>query len=90
MRYIKLIFAVVTSMVGATIFAGPAFASTEGSCISVPLSPLMAGAAPTTLSALLLQLGMAVGIVLITVVVVLTPGHIVRPLASASSTGAGS
>ena len=69
MRRMKLVLGIVAGMVAAMAFAGPAFASTGGvSCIHVPLSPLSAGATYMTFSALLTQLAMAVGVVMVAVV----------------------
>ena len=84
MRRIKLVLAVVAAMVATLTLAGPALASTYGSCIHMPLSPTSAVAMPTAFPALLLQLAAAVGIVLV-VAAALVPVSIVRS-ASADTT----
>jgi hypothetical protein len=83
MRRINSILAVAAAMVAMMVFAGPAFASTNGSCIQIPFSPLMTHGAPPAFTALLLQFVVVGGIVLVAAVA-LTPTFTVR-----SSTPAG-
>ena len=85
MRLTKLVLAVVAATVATMALAGPAFAGTYGSCIHMPLSPTSAVAIPTTFTALLLQLAVAVGIVLVAAAALVAPVSIVRP-ASADTT----
>jgi hypothetical protein len=85
MRLTKLVLAVIAAMVAMTAIAGPALASTYGSCIQMPLSPTSAVAVPATFTALLLQLAVAVGIVLVAAAALVAPVSIVRP-ASADTT----
>jgi hypothetical protein len=68
MRRIKLVLAVAAAVVAMMAFAGPAFASTDVSCIHMPLSPMTAVAVPATFSALLLQLAVAVVIAVVAAV----------------------
>ncbi len=68
MRRIRSIFAVAAAVVAAMAFAGPAFASTDSGCISIPFSPLMAFGAPVTFTTLVLQLVVAAGVVLVAAV----------------------
>jgi hypothetical protein len=90
MRRIKLVLGIVAGMVAVMTFAGPAFASTDGvSCLHVPLSPLAAGATYMTFSALLTQLAVAVGVVMV-VAVALGPVLTVRRPGSVSFTQASS
>ncbi len=84
MRRLKLVLAVVVAMVAMMAFAGPALASTFGSCINVPLSSLMPFGGPTTYMTSLLQLVMVAGIVLVAAIA-LIPRPIVRPVAPADS-----
>jgi hypothetical protein len=86
-RRIKLVSAVVAAMVAMMAFAGPAFASTDGSCISMPLSPMAAVAVPTTSLALLLQLAVAVAVAMVAAVAQV-PASTVRPPAFAGATQA--
>jgi hypothetical protein len=83
MRRIRSVFAVAAAVVAAMAFAGPAFASTDSGCISIPFSPLMAFGAPVTFTALLLQLVVAVGVVLVAVVAL---AFTVRPPAAPADT----
>jgi hypothetical protein len=85
MKRIKFVITVAAAMVATMAFAGPAFASTDGGCIQMPLAPTSAVAVPPTFSALLLQLAMAVGIALV-VAVALVPVSLIRPSASADTT----
>lgn len=86
MRHVKkLVFAVVTAVMATMVFAGPAFAESEGSCLHVPLSPMSATALPMTFSALMIQLALAVGIVVVAVVA-LAPVYIFRSPASTAQT----
>jgi hypothetical protein len=58
--------------------ANPAFASTVGSCVNMPISPVTAVAVPMTSTVLLLQLAVAAVIALLAAVAQ-TPASTVRP-----------
>ena len=86
MRHVKkLVFAVVAAVVATMVFAGPAFAESEGSCLHVPLSPMSAAALPMTFPALMIQLALAVGIAVVAVVA-LAPAYIFGSPASTGTT----
>jgi hypothetical protein len=87
MRRIRSVFAIAAAVVAAMAFAGPAFASTDSGCISIPFSPLMTFGAPVTFTALLLQLVVAVGVVLVAAVA-LASASTVRPPAPTDTTQA--
>jgi len=78
MRHIRVIFAVAAAMISMMAFAGPAFASTDSGCIHVPFSPLTPYGAPATFAALLIQLAVVVGIVMVAAVA-LAPASTVQP-----------
>ncbi len=78
MERMKLVLAVATAMVAMMALAGPAFASTDGSCIHLPISPVAAAAAPITSLTLLLQLAVAV-VVAVVAAMAQTPASTVRP-----------
>jgi hypothetical protein len=81
MRRITLVVGVLACIVAAMMaFAGPAFAGIDGgSCIHVPLSPLATGATPMTFSALLTQLAVAVGVVMVVAVALSPVLTVLRP-----------
>lgn len=85
MRRIKLVVAVATAIVASMAFAGFAFASTDGSCIHMPFSPMAGVTVPPTFLGLMLQLAVATGIVLV-VALALAPRPTVRPPVSAGTT----
>ena len=85
MRRIKLVVAVATSIVASMAFAGFAFASTDGSCIHMPFSPMAGVTVPPTFSALMLQLAVTMVIALV-VALALAPRPTVRPPAPAGTT----
>ena len=81
MRRIRVIFAVAAAMISMMAFAGPAFASTDSGCIHVPFSPLTAYGAPATFAALLIQLAVVVGIVMVAAVALQPPAPTGTPQA---------
>ena len=64
MKRLKSALAIAASMVAMMALANPAFASTDGSCTNMPISPVTAVAVPMTSTVLLLQLAVAVMIAL--------------------------
>ncbi|MBV9454963.1 MAG: hypothetical protein JOZ19_12740 [Rubrobacter sp.] len=78
MKRSKLALSVAASMVAMMALANPAFASTDGSCLNLPISPVTAVAVPITSTVLLLQLAVAVVIALVAAVAQ-APASTVRP-----------
>ena len=78
MKRSKLALSVASSIVAMMTLANPAFASTAGSCVNMPISPVTAVAVPMTSTVLLLQLAVAAMIALLAAVAQ-TPASTVRP-----------
>lgn len=78
MKRLKLALAIAASVVAMMAVANPAFASTDGSCINMPISPVTAVAVPMTSTVLLLQLAVAVMIALVAALSQ-APASTVRP-----------
>ncbi len=87
MRRIKLVLAVAASMVAMmALLAGPAFAGTaDGSCLRMPMSPMVTAAGPTTPSALLIQIAVVAAIAVIAAMAQ-APASAVRSPALAGAT----
>ena len=81
----KLVLAVAAAIVAMMALAGPAFASVDGSCIQLPISPIAAAAAPITSLALLFQLALAVAVAVVAAVAQV-PASTVRPRTFAGTT----
>jgi hypothetical protein len=81
----KLVLAVATAMAAMMTLAGPAFASIDGSCIQMPISPIAAAAAPITSLTLLFQLAVAVAVAVVAAVAQ-APASTVRPRTFAGTT----
>ena len=78
MKRLKLALAIAASVVAMMALANPAFASTDGGCINMPISPVTAVAVPMTSTVLLLQLAVAVMIALVAALSQV-PASTVRP-----------
>ena len=78
MKRLKLALAIAASVVAMMALGNPAFASTDGSCINMPISPVTAVAVPMTSTVLLLQLAVAVMIALVAALSQ-APASTVRP-----------
>jgi len=90
MRRMKRVLTLVAATVVAMAFASPAYGGTESSsCIHAPLSSFSVIQGPVLFTALALQLGLAVGIVVVAAVA-LGPKPILRLPAPAGSTQAAS
>jgi len=82
----KLVLSLPAAVVTMIAFASPASASTGGSCIHLPISPVADLTGPTTSSAPLLQLAVVVAVVAVVAVMALAPTSTVRPLALSGNT----
>ena len=78
MKRSKLALSVASSIVAMMTLANPAFASADGSCVNMPISPVTAVAVPMTSTVLLIQLAVAAVIALLAAVAQ-APASTVRP-----------
>jgi hypothetical protein len=88
MRRMKLVLAVAAAMVAMMAFAGPAFASTDGGCISMPMSPIAAATGPTIFVALLLQVAVVAAIAVVAAVAQMPASAVGRPALADATQGA--
>jgi len=88
MRRMKLVIAVAAAMGAMMAFAGPAFASTDSGCISMPMSPIAAATGPTIFVALLLQVAVVAAIAVVAAVAQTPAPTIRRPALAGATQGA--